>query len=203
MQQQSLHGWLRELLPYTRQSRGPGAVKALLGDWKLSGIYTHSTGTPIGITLNACSTLYYQGTCYPNLNPNYSGNARIHGSWGHGVQGNHTAINFIDPAAFSTPYNLTFGNAPRTAPFNLRGPSMWDIDMSLKREVQLHDRVHLLLDVSAYNVTNSVIFAIGNTTVQATTPGQAVLNTSSTALGQVTGQANMPRDIQLAARINF
>ncbi len=190
-------------LPYTRQSRGPGAVKALLGDWKLAGIYTHSTGTPIGITLNACSTLYYQGTCYPNLNPNYSGNARIHGSWGHGVQGNHTAINFIDPAAFSTPYNLTFGNAPRTAPFNLRGPSMWDIDMSLKREVPLHDRVHLLLDLSAYNVTNSVIFAIGNTTVQATTPGQPVLNTSSTALGQVTGQANMPRDIQLAARINF
>jgi hypothetical protein len=99
--------------------------------------------------------------------------------------------------------NQAFGDAPRTAPFNLRGPGMWDIDMSLKREVPIHDRVKLLLDVSAYNLTNSVIFSIGNTAVQSTTPGQTVANTSSTALGRVTGQANSPRDIQLAARINF
>lgn len=190
-------------LPYTFKSQGPLLVKALLADWQLAGIYTYQTGTPIAITLNACPSLYYQGTCYPNLNPGYSGSARINGGWGHGVLGKSTAVNFIDPAAFSTPYNETFGNAPRTAPFNLRGPSMWDMDMSLKREVPLHDQVKLQLDVSAYNVTNSVIFAIGNTTVQATTAGQPVLNTSSTALGQVTGQANMPRDIQLAARINF
>ena len=190
-------------LPYSSKSQGPLVARALLADWKLAGIYTYSAGTPISITLNACSTLYYQGTCFPNLNPAYSGNARLHGGWGHGVLAKSTAINFIDPAAFSTPYNQTFGNAQRTAPFNLRGPSMWDIDMSLKREIPLHDRVNLLLDISAYNLTNSVVFAMGNTTVQATTPGQPVLNNSSTALGQVTGQANMPRDIQLAARINF
>ena len=112
----------------------------------------------------------------------------------------NTTTNFIDPTAFSTPMNQAFGNAPRTAPFNLRGPSLWDIDMSLKREVTLHDRVKLVLDVSAYNVTNSTIFSIGNTTVQSTTAGQPVANT---ALGRVTGQANSPRDIQLAARINF
>jgi hypothetical protein len=191
------------VLPYTAKSSGPVAVKALLADWKLSGIYSYSSGTPIAITLNSCSTLYYQGTCFPNLTPGYSGKARINGKWGKGVTGSNTAINFIDPAAFSTPMNQAFGDAPRTAPFNLRGPGMWDIDMSLKREVPIHDRVKLLLDVSAYNLTNSVIFSIGNTAVQSTTPGQTVANTSSTALGRVTGQANSPRDIQLAARINF
>lgn len=190
-------------LPYTMKSQGPFLAKALLGDWKLAGIYSFHSGTPIAITLNSCPSLYYQGTCYPNLNPSYAGSARINGSWGHGVTGKDTAVNFINPAAFSTPYNETFGNAPRTAPYNLRGPAMWDMDMSLKRDVPLHEHVDLLLGVSAYNVTNSVIFAIGNTTVQATQPGQTVLDTSSAALGQVKGQANTPRDIQLSARINF
>lgn len=187
-------------LPYTSKSLGPAAVKAVLGDWKVAGIYTYSTGTPIAITLNSCSTLYYQGTCLPNVTPGYSGNARINGGWGKGVTATNTAINFIDPQAFSTPLNQAFGNAPRTAPFNLRGPSMWDIDMSLKREIPIHDRVKLLLDVSAYNLTNSVVFSIGSTTVQSSAAGQPV---SSSALGQVTGQANSPRDIQLAMRISF
>jgi len=190
-------------LPYTARSNGPKYAKAVLGDWKVAGIYSYSTGTPISITLASCSTLYYAGTCFPNLNPGYSGSARVNGNWGKGVTATNTAINFIDPAAFSTPMNQAFGNAPRTAPFNLRGPSMWDLDMSLKREVTLHDRFKLVFDVSAYNLTNSVIFAIGNTSVQPTTAGQPVSNTSSTALGRVTGQANSPRDIQLSARINF
>jgi hypothetical protein len=191
------------VIPFTEKSQGPKAVKAIIGDWKASWVYTYASGRPIAITLNSCSTLYYAGTCMPNLTPGYSGNARIHGKWGHGVTATNTAINFIDPAAFSTPYNMTYGNAPRTAPFNLRGPSSWDIDMSLKREIKLKGPVSLALDISAYNLTNSTIFTIGNTTVQSSTAGQPVLNTSSTALGQVTGQANSPRDIQLAARINF
>jgi hypothetical protein len=189
------------VLPYTAKSAGPAALKAAFADWKVAGIYSYSTGTPFAITLNSCSTLTYQGTCEPNLTPGYSGNGRVNGKWGQGVTATNAGINFIDTAAFSTPMNQSFGNAPRTAPFNLRGPSMWDIDMSLKREVPIHDRIKLVLDFSSYNLTNSTVFSIGNTTVSATTPGQPV--NSSSALGRVTGQANSPRDIQVAARINF
>lgn len=191
------------VIPYTAKSQGFKPVKALLGDWKASWIYTYASGKPIAITLNSCATLYYAGTCMPNLTPSYSGNARIHGKWGHGVTATNTAINFIDPSAFSTPYDMTYGNAPRTAPYNLRGPSSWDVDMSLKRDIKLKGPASMTLDISAYNLTNSTIFTIGNTTVQASPPGQTVLNNSSTALGQVTGQANSPRDIQISARINF
>jgi hypothetical protein len=189
------------VLPFTSKSVAPAIVKGAFADWRLAGIYSYQTGTPIVITMNGCSTLYYQGTCAPDLAPGYAGNGRVNGGWGKGVTATNTTTNFIDTAAFSTPYNQAFGNAPRTAPFNLRGPSMWDIDMSLKRDITLHDRIKLTFDVSAYNLTNSVVFAIGNTTVQSTTPGQTV--DSSTALGRVTGQANSPRDIQLSARINF
>jgi len=191
------------VIPFTSKSQAPRAVKYALADWRAAGIYTYATGTPIAITLNSCSTLYYQGTCFPNINPSYSGSARINGKWGNGVTGKNTAVNFIDPAAFSTPYNQSFGNAARTAPLDLRGPSNWDLDMSLKRDFSLYKNVKLLFDVSAYNLTNSVIFSVGSTTVQSTTAGQSVANTSSTALGRVTGQANSPRDLQLAARISF
>lgn len=190
-------------IPYTHKSTGLKPVKAVFGDWKTAWVYTYASGKPIAITLNSCSTLYYAGTCMPNLTPGYMGNARIHGKWGHGVTATNTAINFIDPAAFSTPYDMNYGNAPRTAAYNLRGPSSWDIDMSLKREFKLKGPASLALDISAYNLTNSTIFTIGNTTVQSSTAGQPVVNTSLTALGQVTGQANSPRDVQIAARINF
>jgi hypothetical protein len=80
----------------------------------------------------------------------------------------------------------------RTAAFGLRGPVSFDLDMSLKRTIAIHDNVKLLLDVSAYNVTNSTIF---------NTP--AVNTGTPSTFGTVNGQANNSRDITLAARIDF
>ena len=165
-------------------------VRAIVSDWKTSGIYTYSSGMPLSISSNDC-VAPYSGSCFPNLKSGYSGNARINGKWGEGVTALKVDKNFLDTAAFSAPSAYTFGNAQRTAPYDLRGPNSWNIDFSLKRSMQLPRNIKLELDASAYNLTNTVIFSVGS------------LNASSSSFGRITGQANAPRDIQLAARLSF
>ena len=65
------------------------------------------------------------------------------------------------------------------------------MDLSLKRTFNLYENFKLLFDVSAFNVTNKVLFGITSTAIDSGT------------LGQVSGQTNNSRDFQLAARINF
>jgi hypothetical protein len=46
----------------------------------------------------------------------------------------------------------------RTAAYELRGPVNFDLDMSLKKTIPINESINALIDVSAYDVTNSVIF---------------------------------------------
>lgn len=183
------------LLPFGRNGQLGNSnpiVRAIVSGWSGSWIYTYSSGRPISITGGSCLAPY-SGTCYPNINPNFRGSILINGGWGHGITAKNVAVNYIDKNAFLDPSSYTFGNAPRTAPFGLRGPSNKNIDFSLKRDFALRDNVGLRFDVSAYNLTNSTIFGVGYTTY----------SSGVTSFGQVTGQSNQPRQLQLAARISF
>ena len=163
--------------------------RALLGGWQMAGIYTYSSGAPLAIT-GTCTTPN-GGTCEPNYTPGYSGSPRINGSWGAGALAGQTSPAYVDKAAFTDPVAYAIGNLARTAPYGLRGQSLYDLDMSLKRTFHLYERANLLFDVSAFNVSNKVEYTITSTAIDSGT------------LGQVNGQSNNSRDIQLAARINF
>jgi hypothetical protein len=109
---------------------------------------------------------------------------------------------FINPAApsgqtscLNTPYApaYTFGNAPRTAPFNLYGQGLYQLDLALVRTFPLHVE-HSSLDFRAewYNVTNYTLFSMGSLAV------------GNSAFGTVAPNASAPRkSVQLSARINF
>jgi hypothetical protein len=128
----------------------------------------------------------------PNYNPAFGGPVRINGSYGRGQTATHL-VNYLAPQAFiNNPPIYTFGNVQRTAPDHLRGPTSYDLDMSLKKTVVIHDNWNALFDISAYNVTNVVIFG-----------GPAVNVGSPATFGQVSSQSNNARDIQLAFRVNF
>ena len=117
----------------------------------------------------------------------------INGSWGAGTPWPDRLLRqlTIDKAAFVDSPAYTIGNLARTAPFGLRGPGTYDLDMSLKRTFNIYENIKLLFDASAFNVTNKVLFGITSTALD------------SGNLGQVNGQSNTSRDFQLAARINF
>ena len=185
---------------------GNRIVRALISDYQVSGIYTYSSGVPLAIVSSGCVTPG-GGQCMPNYNPSYVGNARINGGYGRGfTAATASTTHFIDINAFIDPSvgastnpaisglypQYTIGNVGRTRPYGLRGPVSFDGDLSLKRNIVLHDNYNLQLDVSAFNITNSFI------------PSAPAVNTSTpSTFGTVTSQANASRDIQIAARFNF
>jgi hypothetical protein len=101
------------------------------------------------------------------------------------------AVPYIAKAAFVDPAPYKFGDTARGAPYGLFAPGLWDEDVSLRREISLNERVKLALTGDFFNVTNSVYFAAPGT------------NIDSSTFGQVTTTANLPRKIQVNARITF
>lgn len=180
-------------LPFGRAGTFTGSnpfSRAITRDWTVSGIVTYNAGAPLAITATKCINPG-QGTCMPDVNPSFSGTARINGGWGSGVTSKNVKVPFIDANAFSIPAAYTNGNAPRTAPLHLFGPAYKDVDISLRRHFHVVGHTKLLLQADVFNLFNNVVFGGVKTTI------------GDSNFGEVSNQANSSRDIQLAARLEF
>jgi len=186
--------------------------RAIVGGFKISEIFQIYSGSPLPITASVCPTNPAQnafsspgGACMPSYNPNFYGQARIHGSWGQGVTAaNFNASNssltqsssnqFIDVRAFQAAPNFVFGNTARTAAYNLYGPGNYQLDLALVRSFPLHlgESSRLNLRAEMYNVTNHTLFGVASTVW------------GSSNFGQVTNNPNYNRrSAQLSGRIEF
>jgi hypothetical protein len=194
--------------------------RAILGGFKLSGIYQAYSGSPLALTASTCQTNPAAITCEPTLNPNFSGSARQPGKWGKGVNYNtYTSTSFIVPSVGSTtvaptgPFisptvpsgqttllntatvpAYTFGDSPRTAPYGLYGPGNYQLDLALVRSFPLHITEASKLNFRAewYNVTNHTLFGVASTQL------------GNANFGQVTQSSIANRKAaQFSARIEF
>jgi hypothetical protein len=188
-------------LPIGKSVLGENNIeRAALGGFKLSGIFQAYSGSPLYITSSTCQTNPAAIVCMPTLNPNFSGPARQNGKWGKGVNNKNyndptnTGSYFIVPSTGTSPTTLagpfvnpvtgvigtaaapsyTFGNSPRTAPYNLYGPGNLQLDLSLGRTFALHitGASRLIFKAEWYNVTNHTQFGVASTVVGNTTFGQ-------------------------------
>ncbi len=150
------------------------------------------------------------------LNPSFAGNVRVNGRWGQGITAaNTSAISYIAPSTgnctttapagpFINPVSTclnssyapayTFGNSPRTAPYNLYGPGNYQLDIALVRSFPLHftEAARLNFRAEMYNVTNHTFFAVASPAV------------GNANFGTVTSNPNYNRRaVQLSARIDF
>ena len=180
-------------LPFGRTvMAGNTYSRAILGGFKFSTIFQAFSGSPLAITGSSCGTNPAQTTCEPTLNSSFTGPARMNGSWGSGITSTNVTKPFIDKTAFVQTSSYVFGNAPRTAPYNLYGPGNYEWDISLRRTFGLgFEGVHLTLQGDLYNVTNHTEFGGIGTTF------------GSSSFGTVSSQANSSRDAQLMARFEF
>ena len=168
---------------------GRPVVRAIVRDWQLSGITQFRSGRPLGSILAACN-LPSAGTCYADFNPAFSGSVRINGDYGDGDVLGANPPAYIDRTAFQSPAAFTYGNTPRTLAFDLRNPSSFNQDLSIRRDFPVAG-LKLGLGVDVFNVFNTVVF------------GGIQNNITNASFGRVSSQVNTPRVAQIKVRLEF
>jgi hypothetical protein len=157
------------------------------GGWQVSGIGYWRDGYPFtpGQTQGILSTTV-GGT---GQRPNVVGNWELD---------NPTIDKWFDPAAFQPPADTTgtYGDAGRN---DMRGPSQFNIDMSLIKYTQI-GRFNVELRCEAFNILNHPQFQNPNRTIGNAAVAQisAMLQNPACALCGTT-----ERNIQFAAKISF
>jgi hypothetical protein len=157
------------------------AEDAVLGGWQVNGITTVQGGTPLQISAsNTLSNFDFQ-TLYANTTGQ---NATLHGDIHQRLK------KYFNTAVFSQPAPFTLGNGPAYYD-NLRGPGLNSTDLSLFKEFSPVWRLKVQFRAEAFNVFNHVQFGNPDTGV------------TDTAFGQITSQANTPRQVQFGLKFLF
>jgi hypothetical protein len=160
----------------------PSAANWLLGGWQFNGIVAFQSGLPLLITQQQNKV----GLFNPSQRPTWNGNdANLGGSR------NDKVGKWFDTSAFSLTPAFTFGNTPRVMP-NLRADGTKNFDLSLFKNNSFKEgKFNAQFRAEFFNAFNRVQFG---------TPGT---QRDSGNFGVVGGQANGPRQIQLALKLVF
>ncbi|MCL4782072.1 MAG: carboxypeptidase regulatory-like domain-containing protein [Bryobacterales bacterium] len=124
-----------------------GVGSWLLRGWQTNGMYNIYTGTPFtisadGASLNAPGSSQTADQVKP-------GKVKVIGEIGANRP-------WFDPLAFAQPKGVRFGTTGRNT---MRGPGMWNMDLSLFRTFALNERFKLEFKAEGFNITNTPKFA--------------------------------------------
>ena len=182
----NFQGWTIYNSPFGRGqtffTNGPAA--RLLGDWRLSTILSRVSGSPFNVTgspglLNAPGNTQVADRNYsvaPVLRSNVNGFRQ-----------------YINPAAFSDVSTAAgiatprFGTSGRDS---VRGPGLFELDISLKRTFPVTDSLNLELSAESFDITNTPDFA------------NPASNVSAGGFGVITS-SNLNRSLRISGRITF
>jgi len=167
-------------LPFFKNSGK--AVKCLLGGWQISGITSFISGAPTPLSVDN-SKLGMGGNV--TNRPNFSGSVQ----YSNGTIVNGTPQWFTS-AGFSTPADLTFGNAPKDA---VRGPGRNNWDMSIFKNfngIFRREGSNLQLRLETFNTFNHPQW------------NGIATNFSAGGFGNVTSTRGA-RDVQVGVRLVF
>jgi Carboxypeptidase regulatory-like domain len=166
-------------------------VNALFGGWQLSGIGLDRTGLPLNVTISRSASALPDGI-NSNQRPNVVPGQSLYPA-------NQTATLWLNPNAFSTPANGTWGNAGRNI---LRAPPFWQADTSLEKRFPIAERAAISFRADVFNIFNRA--QLGNPNAKWTPPA------SGTTYGQITTPyttsavgTGTPRQMQFMVRFSF
>lgn len=163
-------------------------LSVAISHWQVSGIFTYQGGAPLSITGTCTGGGIIDAVCYPNYAPGFSGSVWQNGTPG---TGNITTTAYLNKTAFVDPLPYTIGSVPRAAPLGLFAPHNADVDISVRRQFLIHEKIALAFQADAFNINNAVHF---------NAPGT---NIDSATFGIFSSMANSPRKLQFSARITF
>jgi hypothetical protein len=181
--------WSYEL-PFGK-NRPNDLIKKLISGWTLNGIMRYESGRPITVTMtNDMAGLLFNGAKRPN---------RVAGADGLSAAAETGSFDpnkdrYFNPAAWTDPGALTFGNAP-PRDTTVRGfPNLIE-DVSIFKVTKFGERLRWRLEAQGGNIPNRVVFCDPSQTGTA--------NWSAANFGLVSLQCNQPRSIQLGTKIEF
>ena len=160
-------------------NNSPSALlKRIFGGWQVGGIVSLLSGGPLGVGSAVNNTFSQGGGQRPNWN---------------GVQpavGTRNPDQWLNASVFSNPASYTYGNSPRTFG-GTRGDRARNLDLTIGKNIQIHERLRLQFRSEFFNLTNTARFA---------PPNQAFGNP---LFGFVTSQLNQPRIIQFGLKLLY
>jgi hypothetical protein len=160
-------------------------LRAVVGGWQLSGIYSGNTGTPIRIS-QGCS----QGhACRPDY---AGGNIYTDGVFGGARNGSHQDVQHLNPDAFT---RLPETNGIASRPGNVsqsfaHNVGRWTVDFNVSKNFTLAEGVRLQIRGEMFNFLNHVNLSSMQTNVE------------SSDFGTYDNAGSM-RNMQIGARITF
>ena len=158
-------------------------LHVLASDWRVSGIFSASSGGWLTVTTGRDTALNGQGV------------AQRVNQVSDDVYGAKTLQSYLNRAAFVEPAPGTFGDHVRNG---LAGPGRWTIDLALSRLLPITNGQTLELRLEAFNLTNH--FNWGSPT---TTPTSGIANLLTGTFGRITSQATPPRIMQFGIKYGF
>jgi hypothetical protein len=161
----------------------PAWANMFIGGWQVNGIYTYQSGQPLNFGVSGTAP-------YAGNRANISGAAlvRTEGSVSDRLGGVSGGPGYLNATAFRVPRSFEFGDTPRLDSRN-RGPAARNLDFSVVKNFSFTESLRLQFRAEAFNVANTPVFGLPNTTVG--NPG----------LGVIGSQANQPRNLQLALKL--
>jgi hypothetical protein len=163
-------------LVYVTPAVGNNAVlRAVTGDWQVSGILSARSGSYFTVTTGQDIALTGQG------------NQRANQVLADPFMPNRSFGQWLNPAAFALPAAGSYGTMAIDA---VQGVGRWNVDMGLTRSLRLADQ-QVQFRVEAFNVFNHV------------NPANPVSTMNNPNFGKIVNTATEPRIVQLAVKYVF
>ena len=176
----------------------------LVEGWQLSGIVSSYGGVPINVNTGFDRALFSAGnTPRPNYAPNNPAQTIAGVSYQAcnnnpilGREGLDTIGRWFNPNCYLLEPVGTFGNTGRNT---LRGPSFFNMDISLLKDTKLTEQLKLQFRAEFFNILNHTNFANPSNNVFS---ASGLINTAAGVITQ-TNFGSTPRQIQFALKLTF
>ena len=149
-------------------------TELLVGGWQLSTITILQSGLPL--TFNAA---------FDNLGSGVTNRANVTCTT---VKTIGSVSKWFDTSCFTTPGPLQLGNSGSG---KVRGPGYYNADLSLSKSQNIREKMRLILQVDAFNLSNTPHYSNPDT------------NLADSNFGKIGGTNGVPRQIQLGVHVTF
>jgi Carboxypeptidase regulatory-like domain len=181
-------------------------AKTFIGGWQFAGKLIWRTGLPFTLVDGNLNGLFLDGggTIFANQIT-----GAIQTSCGKAnVATNAVSVGCVNSNAFTNTADPSFSGYsawPSQARNQLRGPSYFDMDMSLFKNFAVTERANLGIGITAFNAFNHPNFGQPDNTLGDGTTGQifGMMGVPSSPYGNFLGFDSSPRVVQLTAKFTF